>query len=100
MSNSIYKKEKGKYVPVAPGEWNGFPCDGLWLVQYKPNLKSSECVIKVDELDSIKPAAGMILEYKDKIINFLKQEMEEGNLHLYNISLGDFSSKLLKEINK
>jgi hypothetical protein len=102
MSDQVYKKKGKRYIPIGYSDWHGFPTDGIWLVQHKPGVKSSECIIKVEELDSIHPAVDLIFEYKDKITNFIQDELEkeDSDLKLYNISSYDFVMKMLKEISK
>jgi len=76
----LYRKtKKGKYKKIGVAdEWKGFPTDGFWLVKTKPGNKSSECIIKVDELDNLHPTADLIHEYKDEIVKYLSD-----NKHVY-----------------
>lgn len=98
MKEQVYKKKGRKYIPIGYSDgWSGFPSDGLWLVQTKPGFTSSECIIKIDELESIKPAANLILEYKGKIIKYLQ---ESDHINMQGISPGDFVLDLLKQITK
>jgi len=96
MNEQVYKKKGRKYIPIGYSDgFTGFPTDGFWLVQQKDGSKSSECIIKIDELESLRPAADLILEYKNKIIRYLA---ESENCKVYNVSYDAFVSKMLKEI--
>ena len=98
MNQQVYKKVGRKYVPIGYSDgWTGFPSDGLWLVQQKDAHKSSECIIKIDELENIKPAVNLILEYKDKILKYFTSNP---NIRIYNISCNDLVLHMLKEITK
>lgn len=102
MSEQVYKKKGRRYIPIGPADWTGFPTDGIWLVQSKPGVKSSECIIKVDELDSIHLAVDLIFEYQDKLTKFIADEVmkKDSNLKLYNESVHEFVMRMLKEISK
>ena len=96
MVDIVYRKVGRRYKPVGYSDkWFGFPSDGLWLVQTKPGLKSSECIIKINELESIKPAANLILGYKDKLIEILQK-----NNNFVNISANDLALQILKDLTK
>lgn len=96
MKEQIYKKVGRKYIPVGYSDgWSGFPTEGIWLVQNKPGCKSSECIIKIDELESMKPAINLILGYKDKIVDYVMD-----NSNITNITPNDFVLEMLKEITK
>jgi hypothetical protein len=77
--------------------WVGFPSDGIWIVQTKPGSKSSECIMKIGELENFQPAINLILGYKDKLIKFIS--IQE-NVRILNETLYDFVNRLLKEISK
>jgi hypothetical protein len=96
MTQQLYKKVGRKYVPIGYSDgWQGFPTDGFWLVQTKPGVKSSECIIKIDELENLKPAANLIFEYKDKLIKVLMN-----NQCYLNTNANDLALKILKELTK
>lgn len=57
MKEQLYLKKGRRYVKVGPSDgWNGFPCDGVWLVYMRPGVKSSHCIfqLKPDRLDLVK----------------------------------------------
>ena len=98
MNEQVYKKVKNKYIPIGYSDgWSGFPSDGIWIVQTKPGSKSSECIMKLGELENFQPAINLILSYKDKIINYLS---ERDKCKLTNETYHDFVLKMLKEISK
>lgn len=93
----MYKKVGRKYVPIGWSDgFTGFPSDGFWLVQTKDGSHSSECIIKIDELENLKPAANLIYEYKDKICDYLN----ENDYYNSAYSRNDFVLQMLKEITK
>lgn len=99
MSEQLYKKKGNRYYPIGYSDgFSGFPSDGIWLVQQKDSCKSSECIIKYEDLDTAKPAINLILEYKDKISKFLQENTQF--CKIYDVSLNDFVLKMLKEISK
>jgi hypothetical protein len=99
MTETLYKKVGKKYIPIGLTGWDGFPSDGIWIVQAKPGVNSSECVMKVGELENFQPAINLILGYKDKIIKFLISEMNK-DLVIYDKSISEFVTNMLKEISK
>jgi len=100
MDQQVYKKVGRKYVPIGYSDgWSGFPSDGIWIVQSKPGVKSSECIMKIGELENMQPAINLILGYKDKLIKYLISEMNK-DLVIYDKSVNEFVTKMLKEISK
>jgi hypothetical protein len=100
MNTQVYKKEGRKHVPIGYSDgWHGFPSDGVWIVQTKPGHKSSECIMKIGEIESMQPTINLILGYRDKIIKFLMDEANK-DLIIYDKSIRDFVDKMLKEISK
>ena len=57
-------------------DFQGFPCDGIWLVQTTPNCKSSSCIMQIDELPSVYPFAQMAVS-ADDLVKFLGQLEEQ-----------------------
>ena len=100
MDEQLYKKNKnGRYSKIGYSDgFSGFPSDGIWLVQQSDGSKFSECIIKYEELETAKPAINLILGYKEKIIDFLRDN--QNICKIYNISTGDFASRMLKTISK
>jgi len=97
MDQQVYKKVGRKYVPIGYSDgWSGFPSDGIWIVQTKPGVKSSECIMKLGELENFQPAINLILGYKDKMIEYL----QKNNASLLYDSRHDFVMKMLKGISK
>lgn len=93
MNQQVYKKVGRKYVPIGYSDgWTGFPADGIWVVQTKPGHKSSECMLKIDEVENMRPTIDMLIGYKEEIIHYLM------NNPIENISYGDYVSKMIKEI--
>ena len=98
MNEQVYKKKGRKYMPIGFSDgWSGFPTDGFWLVNSTDGNKSSECIIKIDELENLKPATNLILEYKQKMIDYISKNE---NITIYNLSLNEFVKDMLKEITK
>ena len=98
MNEQVYKKKGRKYIPIGFSDgWSGFPTDGFWLVNSTDGNKSSECIIKIDELENLKPATNLILEYKQKMIDYISKNE---NITIYNLSLNEFVKDMLKEITK
>ena len=101
MQEQLYKKIGRRYKPLGYADgWQGFPAEGIWLVKESPGCHSSECILKLGELQDMQPAVNLILAYKDKINDFLSKKRNEGKLHIYNNSLDEFTLELLKEITK
>jgi hypothetical protein len=75
----------------------GFPSDGIWLVTTKPGQKSSECILKLDEVNSsINFNVFKVLhERKDKIIEELSDLRDSNKLHIYGMTLHDFVNKII-----
>jgi hypothetical protein len=95
MTEQIYKKVGKKYIPVGYSDgWSGFPSDGIWIVQTKPGSKSSECIMKIGELENLHPYIDLFYGYEGKIIKFLAENT------MTNESRYDFARRLIKEISK
>lgn len=93
MTNQAYKKVGRRYVPVGYSDgWSGFPTDGIWVVQTTHGRKSSECMLKINEVESMRPTIDMLIGYKDDIVKYLMNNTLEG------ISPSDYVSNMIKEI--
>lgn len=98
MEQQLYKKQGRRYVPIGYSDgFTGFPADGIWLVQQKDGCKSSECILKIDEVESMRPATDLIIEYKNKIIDYM---MQSNHSFVQGISMNEFVSNMLKEITR
>lgn len=109
MSPVLYIKKNRRYVRLDkhPYDFQGFPCDGIWLVQSRPNGRSSECILKLGELPALFPFASMAIAKQD-LANFIVRWYDEqkektscfdnkGNLTQYSIpSPSDFAQDILK----
>ena len=98
MKEQLYKKKGRKYIPIGYSDgWSGFPADGVWIVQQKDGCKSSECIMRIGEVQDLQPTCNMILGYKDEITNYLH---ESKDAHIYNKSYNEFAIDMLKEVTK
>jgi len=86
-----YIKQGRRYIPVdPPPEWQGFPCDGLWLVQTKEHGKSSSCISQIGEVPRVFPYASMMVT-REELASFLHKKHEE---HVKNTAIYDKDHKL------
>ena len=98
MNEQVYKKVGRKYIPIGYSDgWTGFPSDGIWLVQTKPGSKSSECIMKLGEVENFQPTINLILGYRDKLLQFM-DEVEGTTIH--KGTRNEFVLNMLKEISK
>ena len=109
INYDLYEKVKGKYKKLEPyqADWRGFPCDGIWLVQTRPGCKSSECILKIGELQDAYPFIQMAQNQSD-LAAFIGHWYEEqkqktgkydnkGNLISYTVpSNSEFAHAILK----
>ena len=91
--------------------WGGFPRDGIWLVQSKPNCVSSECILQVGELPKLYPFANMA-PVCTELANFIGEWYESqkqnnpiydkgGKLIQYSVKSNfDFAKDILKFLAK
>ena len=68
--DQVYYKLGRKYVPFGPQEWEGFPADGVWLVQIKPGRRSEELILKLGDMPKLYPFAQMMVS-KDALIKVI-----------------------------
>lgn len=68
-----YTKKGKRYIKasIPRSDFGGFPTDGVWLVQTKPNCKSSSCILKIGDMPSLYPFANMMLQ-QDELATFLR----------------------------
>ena len=93
MNQQIYKKVGRKYIPIGYSDgWSGFPADGIWVVETKPGHKSSECMLKIGEVQDMRPTIDMLIGYRDDIVKYLMENRLEG------ISPKDYVNNMIKEI--
>lgn len=98
MSDTVYRKEGGKYVPIAPGIFNGFPSDGMWLVKFKNGSeKSASCIARLDNLPDPYPFYNMMLS-RDEISTFLLNVTNGEAISIQEIA--DRLIKYLAELHK
>lgn len=91
MRTQLYYKKGRRYEPVGFSDgWFGFPSDGIWLVQTKPSVKSSQCILKLGELPELYPFAQMMVA-ADDLTDFII-EKQQG----YAISASEFAKEILK----
>ena len=96
--DNVYRKVKNRYVPVGKLDWHGFPSDGVWLVQYKPSVKSSECIMKMGEVDSFDLKTLVTLsKKKDDVLRAVIKMQDEGKL---NPSIHGVVDAVIKELSK
>jgi len=99
MEQQVYKKEGRRYKPIGYSDgWRGFPAEGVWIVQRKDGVHSSECILKIGEVQDLQPTANLILGYKEELVNFILRQQEAGNINIYNTTINDFVTKMLKEL--
>ena len=93
MNTQVYKKLGRKYVPVGYSDgFTGFPCDGIWLVQTKPGSKSTECMMRIGEVQDMRPTLDMLIGYKDKIVRYIMDNSMDG------ISPNDYVKEMIKSV--
>lgn len=93
MTEQVYKKVGRKYVPIGYSDgWSGFPADGIWVVQTKPGSKSSECILRIGEVESLSPTTDLIVGYRDKIVKYMLNNSPVGMTYM------DYVNEMLKEI--
>jgi len=95
MNKQLYKKKGKRYIPIGYSDgFNGFPSEGFWLITEGDGVKSSECIIKIDELEALKPAVNLIYGYQDKIVQYMTLHPQK------YVSLNEYVLTMLKEISK
>lgn len=58
----FYVRRNGRYVRAGSHVFRGFPCDGLWLVQTKPNSHGSKCIMQLQDADDVHMPTKVSLE--------------------------------------
>ena len=98
MNEQVYKKKGRRYEPVGYSDgFIGFLAEGIWLVQKRDGVKSEECIMRIGELQDLRPAVDLIIGFKEKILKYM---MNNPNVHIQNTTYNDFVSTMLKEITK
>jgi hypothetical protein len=98
MKEQVYKKKGRRYIPLGYSDgWTGFPADGIWIVQSKDGSKSSECIMRLGELQDMQPSVNLILAYKDRINKYI---LNNPDVQITNNTINDFVMNMLKEITK
>jgi hypothetical protein len=108
LYRNVSRGKRKKFVKVEPyqGDWRGFPCDGVWIVQARPNGHSSQCVLRIGELQDAYPfvqmaqnvedLASFILRWRDEQIK-KTGKYENGKLVSYTEPCtSDFAKDILK----
>jgi hypothetical protein len=90
--SEIYRKVGKKYEKISNYEWNGFPCDGVWLV--KDGARSASCITRLNDLPDPHPFYNMMLD-RDNIASFLVKTFDG-----QPISLQDVADKLIVYLAK
>jgi hypothetical protein len=88
--DQVYYKLGRRYIPFGPQEWEGFPSDGVWLVQIKPGHRSEELILKLGDLPELYPFARMMVS-KDDLSRVIMRVLERGT---YNAS--DLATEVIK----
>ena len=95
MKSQVYKKVGRRYVPIGYSDgWAGFPADGIWVVQTTPGRKSMECMIRIGEVQDLRPTLDMLVGYRDEIVKYLMTHS------MHNISPRDYATEMIKEITR
>jgi len=98
MNEQVYKKRGRRYEPVGYSDgFIGFPTEGIWLVQKGDSKKSEECIMRIGELQDLRPAVDLIVAFKEKIVKYMTNNP---NIHIQNTTYNDFVNTMLKEITK
>lgn len=95
MNEQLYRKKGRRYIPIGYEDgWSGFPSEGIWLVTNGDGVDSSECIIKLGDVESLHPAVNLIYYYKDKIVKYLREYDTSG------ISLNEYVLRMLTKITE
>ena len=96
MKEQLYIKKGRRYKKLGYSDgFTGFPTDGIWLVQQKDGCKSSECIMKLGDLESMQPSVNLIIEYRGKIMKYL---IDSDKVYLNGISYNNLVLDMLKKI--
>ena len=95
MKSQVYKKVGRRYVPIGYSDgFTGFPADGIWVVQTRDSAKSTECMMRIGEVQDLRPTLDMLVGYRDEIVKYLMTHSMD------NISPRDYATEMIKEITK
>lgn len=95
MKTQVYKKVGRRYVPIGYSDgWAGFPADGIWVVQTTPERKSMECMMRIGEVQDLRPTLDMLVGYRDEIVKYLMTHSMD------NIGTRDYVTEMIKEITR
>ena len=112
IEDYLYRRTKTpagrvKYEKVPHSDWRGFPCDGVWVVQKVSYGHSSQCVLKIGELQTAYPFVQMahnlddlacfIMHWYDDQKRKTGEYDDKGNLISYTIpSYTEMARDILK----
>ena len=65
--DQVYYKLGRRYIPFGPQEWQGFPANGVWLVQIRGGHRSEELILKLGDLPELYPFAQMMVSKNDLV---------------------------------
>lgn len=98
MNEQVFKKRGRRYVPIGYSDgFTGFPADGIWLVIQEDGKKSSECIMRIGEMQDLRPTVDLIANHRDDILEYM---MSSPNIHIHGSSYLDVVNNLLKHISK
>lgn len=101
MNEQVYKKKGRRYYPIGYSDgFTGFPMEGIWYVQNGDGRKSEECMMRLGEIQDLHPTIDLLVEHRDKIVEFLFDRIEKGQLSVYNITMNDFVADMLKHVGR
>ena len=101
--SQIYRKENGKFVKVGPYDgWNGFPSDGIWVVQMGNGVHSSTCISRLQDLPKAASIATFHLRRDSitkAITNYFNKKSEEWDKNKnFSYCAGDIANVIIKEL--
>jgi len=71
--DQVYYKKGRRYIPFGPQEWEGFPADGIWLVEVKPGLRSEQLLLRIGDVPDLYPFAQMAVSRNELAIAISKR---------------------------
>lgn len=97
MNEQVYIKQGRRYKPLGYSDgWTGFPADGVWLVKQEDGMHSSDCLLRLGEVQDLHPTIDL-LHHKRLITNWL---CDNDNVSVVNQSYDNLVEDLLKYIGK
>ena len=97
MNQQVYVKKGKKYAKVGPFDgWEGFPTDGIWLVEMKHGGASQSCILKLGDVPELYPFANMMIA-KDKLASFIYEQYLRKPI---NMSANQMAVEILKFLSQ